>query len=77
MAIKINCFEPTKSLEFRNEFIKHVEREVATLKQLDHPNIVKLIDETLVNDKVSFVLEYCSGPELSKYMAKREQIEEK
>jgi serine/threonine protein kinase len=48
---------------------------VATLKQLDHPNIVKLIDEIIVDNKVSFVLEFCSGPELSKYLNKREHLE--
>jgi serine/threonine protein kinase len=36
-----------------------VEREIDTLKKIDHPNIIKLLDFKIKETKATLVLEYC------------------
>ncbi|CAL9734896.1 fatty acyl-CoA synthetase and RNA processing-associated kinase 1 [Monosporozyma servazzii] len=51
-------------------------REINALKQLHHPNIVKL-DEVLQNSKyIGIVLEYASGGEFYKYIQKKKRLKE-
>lgn len=51
-------------------------REINALKQLNHPNIVKL-DEVLQNSKyIGIVLEYASGGEFYKYIQKKRRLKE-
>ncbi|CCK72240.1 uncharacterized protein KNAG_0J01590 [Huiozyma naganishii CBS 8797] len=51
-------------------------REINALKQLHHPNIVKL-EEVLQNSKyIGIVLEYASGGEFYKYIQKRRVLKE-
>lgn len=47
---------------------KRIERfkdEIEAIKLLDHPNIIKLVDFDLENDKPFFVIQYCEGGELT------------
>ena len=51
-------------------------REINALKQLNHPNIVKL-DEVLQNSKyIGIVLEYASGGEFYKYIQRKKRLKE-
>ncbi|CCF59663.1 hypothetical protein KAFR_0H02540 [Kazachstania africana CBS 2517] len=51
-------------------------REINALKQLTHPNIVKL-DEVLQNSKyIGIVLEYASGGEFYKYIQRKKRLKE-
>jgi len=43
---------------------KRFAREIETLRKLDHPNILKIIDHNLNCDKPYFVAEYCAGGSL-------------
>jgi len=58
-----------------NKEIK-IYREINALKQLNHPNIVKL-DEVLQNSKyIGIVLEYASGGEFYKYIQRKKRLKE-
>ena len=43
---------------------KHLENEIQIMKQLDHPNIIKLYDDIRTNDKYYLIIEYCNGGSL-------------
>ena len=51
--------------------------EVAALKTLDHPNIIKLYEVYEDKDCVYLVQEYCEGGELFDYIAEQERLSEK
>ncbi|NWX57599.1 DAPK2 kinase, partial [Promerops cafer] len=53
-----------------------VEREVAILRQLDHPNIVQLHDLFASGAEVVLVLELISGGELFDFIAEKEMLSE-
>ncbi|KAJ3357777.1 hypothetical protein GGF32_000859 [Allomyces javanicus] len=48
--------------------LRKVQREIAILDAVDHPNIVKLIDVLETNELVGLVIEYASGGELFDYI---------
>ena len=61
-AIKI--FEKTKQIN-----LEHLENEIASLRKLNHPNIVKL-EEVIENEsQLYFVMELCSGGSLAEHVA--------
>jgi serine/threonine protein kinase len=49
----IHVDDPSRRMRFA--------REIETLKKLDHPNILKIVDDNLESDKPYFVAEYCKG----------------
>lgn len=48
----------------RKEFIAELRNEIAILKDLDHPNIVRAIETFEWQGKISIVMEVCSGGDL-------------
>jgi serine/threonine protein kinase len=50
------------------EAVTRVYKEIQVLRELRHPNIVQLIDAFPLQDQVCFVMEYCRGGELKKYL---------
>lgn len=64
VAIK---FINTKSL-FRPEFVSRTYKEIQVLRDLNHPNIVKLMDVIVTTNHICFVMEYCQGGELKQYV---------
>lgn len=50
--------------------MKYFYNEVKLMKQLDHPNILKLYDVIKNNGSIYLVLEYCNGGDLSNYISK-------
>lgn len=70
VAIKISLPDPRLSLAAHENLIKHLKREIETHKQLQHPNIVKVIDQIEFEGRLGFVMEYCKGPELKSYIKK-------
>lgn len=50
--------------------------EVAALKTLDHPNIIKLFEVYEDKDCVYLVQEYCDGGDLFDYIAQNERLDE-
>lgn len=49
---------------------KEISREVQLLKELNHPNVVNLIEVIASKDKVYLVMEYVSGGDLFAYISK-------
>lgn len=50
------------------ESISRAYKEIQLLRDLNHPNIVKLIDVFPISNQICFVMEYCQGGELKKYV---------
>jgi len=48
----------------QKEFIDELRNEIAILKDLDHPNIVRAIETFEFRGKISIVMEVCSGGDL-------------
>ncbi|OMJ92046.1 hypothetical protein SteCoe_5248 [Stentor coeruleus] len=61
-----------KSIKLRSllspEDINRVYSEIAVLRELKHTNIVQLYNTFTLNEEICFVMEYCSGGELSAYL---------
>jgi calcium-dependent protein kinase len=67
------CKRAVKVLSLRSDkFVQKCKKEVAVMKQLDHPNVVKLV-ETFEDEKAAYlVMELCEGGELlSRVMKER------
>ena len=47
--------------------LAEIDREVNTMKRLEHPNIVRLLDAQHQGSRIHIVMEFCSGGTLSKY----------
>lgn len=52
------------------EDIQRVYSEIAVLRELRHPNIVRLQNAFTLNKDICFIMDYCSGGELGEYLEK-------
>ena len=78
VACKVHQLNISWTEQAKQNYIKHVEREVETHKELNHPNIARLLDIADIDrDTFATILEYCDGPDLSTYMRKFKNIAEK
>lgn len=89
-AIVKRCTEKSTGLEYAAKFIKkrqsrasrrgvrreEIEREVAILQQLQHPNIVSLHDVYENRTDIVLILELVSGGELFDFLAQKESLSE-
>ena len=57
-----------------NQSGEKTEEEIELLKQLDHPNIVKLFEYFIDNDKYLLITEYCRGGDLFRVIKKKKEI---
>ena len=55
---------------------KEILNEINILKQLDHPNILKILDFHLTNDKLYIITDFCSEGELYHEIKRRNQFSE-
>jgi serine/threonine-protein kinase len=46
-------------------------REVNALRQIDHPHVVRLLDEGQADDLLFYAMEYVNGPDLERVLARR------
>nr|XP_010934020.1 serine/threonine-protein kinase ATG1a isoform X1 [Elaeis guineensis] len=51
-------------------------KEIAILRQVSHPNIVRLHQAIQTEDKIFLVLEYCTGGDLAAYIQRRGRVSE-
>nr|AWD06772.1 Atg1 [Dugesia japonica] len=51
-------------------------KEIAVLKDLNHPNIVRLFDHMIAPDGVYLFMEYCNGGDLAKVLSERRTLSE-
>ena len=66
--IKKNLFETKPELQ------KKIKREIALMKLLDHPNIIKLEDYAESNKHMYIFLEYAKNGELFEYLIKNQPL---
>eukprot|EP00826_Nyctotherus_ovalis_P009644 TRINITY_DN12549_c0_g1_i17.p1 TRINITY_DN12549_c0_g1~~TRINITY_DN12549_c0_g1_i17.p1 ORF type:complete len:465 (-),score=107.05 TRINITY_DN12549_c0_g1_i17:44-1438(-) len=62
---------PKRSLE-----LEKMEEEIAILRRVDHPNIVKYMTSFQAEKYLYVIMEYCSGPSLFKKMIDQEKLSE-
>ncbi|KAI9267916.1 kinase-like domain-containing protein [Phascolomyces articulosus] len=72
VAIKMIDKSYTEKANIRDK----VEREIALLKRLSHPSIIKLFDVIETEKHIGMVMEYASGGELFEYILNRDYLEE-
>ena len=70
----INDLESIELIELNN--IIRRDEEIELLKQLDHPNIVKLFEYFIDNDKYLLITEYCRGGDLFRVIKKKKKFSE-
>jgi len=58
------------------EDIESFKNEIAIMKALDHPGIIKLMEVYENNDWIFFVQELCQGGELFYYITKKNALSE-
>lgn len=51
-------------------------KEISILRQVSHPNIVRLHEAIQTEDKIFLVLEYCAGGDLAEYIQRRGRVPE-
>ena len=70
--LAIKKIEMSKFTENQTEFIqKSIENEINSLIDLEHPNIIKLIDFKVDQDKFCYIItEYCNGGDLRSLQGK-------
>ena len=59
-----------------NESGEKSEEEIEKLKKFDHPNIVKLFEYFIDNDKYLLITEYCRGGDLFRVIKKKKKFSE-
>ncbi|KAK8684797.1 hypothetical protein V6N13_040813 [Hibiscus sabdariffa] len=60
----------SKKKVFKGGFMAQVKREIAIMRRLRHPNIVKLIEVLATKTKIYFVMEFAKGGELFKRVSR-------
>lgn len=53
--------------------LKYVQGEISVLKELDHPNIIKLYNNFEDDEKYSLIFELCNGSDLKKCLGDKKQ----
>ncbi|CAD8067384.1 unnamed protein product [Paramecium primaurelia] len=78
VACKIHQLNPDWSVNSKSNYVKHATREYKVHRELLHPNIVKLYDSVEIDmNTFCTVLEYCDGCDLSIYIKRYKQFQEK
>ncbi|CAD8173347.1 unnamed protein product [Paramecium octaurelia] len=78
VACKIHQLNPDWSVNSKSNYVKHATREYKVHRELQHPNIVKLYDSVEIDmNTFCTVLEYCDGCDLSIYIKRYKQFQEK
>ena len=74
---KMNLLRAMKVIPVKSKTSgEKTEEEIELLKQLDHPNIVKLFEYFSDNDKYYLITEYCKGGDLFDLIKKKKKFSE-
>ncbi|GMH16634.1 hypothetical protein Nepgr_018475 [Nepenthes gracilis] len=65
-----------KVMVMKNNLIHQVQREISTMKLLNHPNIVRIHEVLASKTKIYIVMEYVSGGQLSDKLSYAEKLSE-
>ncbi|OQR97542.1 hypothetical protein ACHHYP_10748 [Achlya hypogyna] len=66
----------SKSKAIVSDQIQCIQKEIDILKEIDHPNIVRLYEILETKDHITIVMEHCSGEDLGKYIARKSKLGE-
>ena len=74
---KMNLLRAMKVIPIKSKTSgEKTEEEIELLKQLDHPNIVKLFEYFIYDDKYYLITEYCKGGDLFDLIKKKKKFSE-
>ena len=73
VAIKI--IDKQKALN-KNSY-ERIKREISILKNISHPNVIKVIDTKEDSNNYYFIMEYCQNGELFLLIANNKRLDEK
>ncbi|KAI9919277.1 hypothetical protein PsorP6_017243 [Peronosclerospora sorghi] len=59
--------------KLNGKLLANLEMEISIMRQIDHPNIVKLYEIKKTDKHMYLMLEYCAGGDLQQYMRRHEQ----
>lgn len=59
--------------KLNSKLLANLETEISIMRQIDHPNIVKLYEIKKTEKHIYLILEYCAGGDLQQYMRRQEQ----
>lgn len=59
--------------KLNNKLLANLETEIAIMRQIDHPNVVKLYEIKKTEKHIYLILEYCAGGDLQQYMRRQDQ----
>ncbi|RLN88976.1 hypothetical protein BBJ28_00024894, partial [Nothophytophthora sp. Chile5] len=59
--------------KLNSKLLANLEMEIAIMRQIDHPNVVKLYEIKKTEKHMYLMLEYCAGGDLQQYMRRRQQ----
>lgn len=78
VAIKIQKMNPQWPVNVRENFTKHMGREIRILRNANHVNVVGFYGHFFIEDNtLAMVMEHCSGGDLSMLIHKRGRLPEK
>lgn len=78
VAIKIQPMNPQWSEQIKDNFVKHLAREIQILSSTQHKNVVGFYDKFYIgNNTIAIVMEYCNGGDLAMMLRRRGRISEK
>ncbi|EQC26178.1 CAMK/CAMKL protein kinase, variant [Saprolegnia diclina VS20] len=66
----------SKSKAIVSDQISSIQKEIDIMKEIDHPNIVRLYEILETKDHITIVMEHCDGEDLGKYMARKTKLDE-
>jgi serine/threonine-protein kinase ULK/ATG1 len=59
--------------KLNGKLLENLEMEISIMRQIDHPNVVKLYDIKKTDKHMYLMLEYCAGGDLQQYVRRRQQ----
>ncbi|TDH69846.1 hypothetical protein CCR75_008061 [Bremia lactucae] len=59
--------------KLNGKLLSNLEMEIAIMRQIDHPNVVKLYEIKKTDKHMYLVLEFCAGGDLQHYMRRQQQ----
>ncbi|CAH0492896.1 unnamed protein product [Peronospora farinosa] len=59
--------------KLNRKLLDNLEMEIAILRQIDHPNVVKLYEIKKTDKHMYLMLEYCAGGDLQQFVRRQEQ----
>lgn len=59
--------------KLNSKLLANLEMEIAIMRQIDHPNIVKLYEIKKTEKHMYLMLEYCAGGDLQQYMRRQQK----